>query len=147
MKKLCIECGVEKDIAEFYRHKQMADGHLNKCKPCIKAAVNAHRLANIDRFRAYDRARAKNPARAKDAAAVTKRWRKADSRRLAAHNAVARALKAGKIEAKPCEWLGCVSTETYAHHESYDKPLTLVWYCQPHHKARHKQMVLADIDP
>lgn len=30
MKKKCICCGIEKDIAEYYSHSQMADGHLNK---------------------------------------------------------------------------------------------------------------------
>jgi len=34
--KRCFKCGNEKALTEFYAHRGMKDGHLNKCKDCTK---------------------------------------------------------------------------------------------------------------
>lgn len=143
--KKCIHCGHVKVRLDFYSHPQMAGGFDSKCKECAKKAVAIRRLSKIEDVRAYDRERSKHPARIAASAEHSKRWRAEDRRRARAHSAVARAIRSGEIEKSPC--CVCGSEKSMAHHESYDRPLDVVWYCQPHHSARHKQMAIDGIEP
>jgi hypothetical protein len=137
--KECFKCKTIKPLTEFYKHSEMADGHLNKCKACAKNDVGKHRSENLDRIRQYDRDRGKLDHRIKLATEITRSWRAEDKRRQTAHTAVAKAIRNGVLTRMPCERCGAVKSE--GHHEDYDKPLDVMWLCQPCHKQRHKEIL------
>jgi len=136
--KECFKCKTVKPIEDFYKHPKMLDGHVNKCKECNKNDCTANRNKNIEKVRAYDRKRGKIPERAKAAQEISTAWRKADSRRVIAHNAVTRAVRKGTLVRCPC--VRCGKVKSLAHHEDYDKPLEVMWLCQTCHKQRHKEL-------
>jgi hypothetical protein len=61
--KLCFKCRRLQPITEFYKHSQMGDGHLGKCKDCAKKDAKQTRWAKIDHYRQYDRRRSSMPHR------------------------------------------------------------------------------------
>ena len=138
MDKKCFKCETVKPLTEFYKHPAMGDGHLNKCKVCTKNDANKHRAENLEKIRAYDRERGKIPERIKTNTEINRAWRAEDKRRTAAHNAVARAIRNGSLFRLPC--IRCKAEKSIAHHEDYDKPLEVMWLCQPCHKQRHKEL-------
>lgn len=41
--KVCKQCNESKSLQEFYKHKQMKDGYLNKCRECVKVSPKRRR--------------------------------------------------------------------------------------------------------
>lgn len=50
-RKTCNKCDSEKSIAEFYKNKNMKDGHANECKSCVKARAVEWNKNNKDKKR------------------------------------------------------------------------------------------------
>lgn len=130
--KQCFKCLTEKPLTEFYKHKEMADGHLNKCKSCTKKDVHhrRHHSDSREKILAYDRARGN-----RQGYEYTKQYRALYPKKYRAHNIVNSAIKSKKLFREPCEI--CGNEVTHAHHDDYDKPLNVRWLCSQHHQEWH----------
>ena len=130
--KQCFKCKKEKDLSEFYKHKQMKDGHLNKCKECNKIDAINTRNAKIEHYREYDRKRGNRQDNQ-----YRSEYRDKYPNKYKAHNMVNNAIKSGKLFHEPCEVCHTVDN-VHAHHDDYLKPLNIRWLCAAHHSQWHR---------
>lgn len=120
----CRKCKHRAYMREWYRQKT----------PEERRAWVARR--DKEKTRAYDRKRNPEPKRREQLNAAAQRWAEKQPLEVRrAHKAVATALRAGRLQRKPCEV--CGATEVHAHHDDYRKPLDVRWLCPVHHRAEH----------
>jgi hypothetical protein len=134
--KRCFKCGEVKNLDMFYRHKQMADGHLNKCKECTKNDVKLDRI-NSPNAREYDKKRWRdNQDRRQKVSIRSKLWCKNEPNKRQAQNKVNNAVRDGRLIKTPCVVCGATHM-IHGHHEDYSKPLDVIWLCAVHHQQHH----------
>jgi hypothetical protein len=133
--KTCFKCNKEKENSEFYKHPQMGDGLLGKCKECAKKDIKTNRETS-DRPREYDRERSKTTKRKELALKTQRERRKKYPEKNSAYLKVYRAIKKGVLVREAC----FCGNKAEAHHDDYSKPLDVVWLCKRHHEDRHKQL-------
>lgn len=145
--KECFKCGEILPLDCFYRHKQMADGHLNKCKSCNKK----------DSIKDYNKKVLDLEWKLKERERSREKMRKA--RKIGKYNVTSPELKkvytenynkkfpekaasrifSQRLKPKPC--LICGSEENIeGHHEDYSKPKEITWLCRKHHYAIHVEI-------
>jgi len=109
--QVCIHCGVSKSFENYYKHPEMKNGFLGKCKECCKISTKIN----------YRKNRKKYPEKYK------------------ANCIVNNALRDGKIKKQSCEL--CGNKKTQAHHDDYSKPLDVKWLCQACHSHIHNKNI------
>lgn len=150
--KTCFRCNRTLPITEFYRHPQMGDGHLNKCKDCTKADTRKREqrlysspdtaIKERERHRLKSRkARAEGTAFRETPEHRVERLRKyrlkypdKDRARQKLH----RAIRTGKIQRQPCEV--CGNPKSHGHHDDYSRPYDVKWLCVTHHSEHHVRL-------
>ena len=148
--KVCKKCKEVRLTSDFYTIKGNRDGLSGKCKACAKADVRLNYRTNIKHFKNYERSRAKLPHRVaackvyiqtKDGKAAKARasfkYKTEYPLKYKAKNAVANAIRSGKLVRGSCEVCGA-SNNIEGHHDDYSKPLSVRWLCVTHHTQWHK---------
>lgn len=136
--KECFKCNTVKPLNEFYKDKTQRDGHQYKCKECANEDIKKYKLKNIEKVRESNR---KYQATEKARKATRERvnaWNAQDKRKPSCHTKVRRAIIKGILIKENCA--RCGNDNTHAHHEDYDKPLDVIWLCQPCHRKRHLEI-------
>ena len=87
---------------------------------------------HLERMREY----AKTPDGKAAKLRANRAYRQRSKDRLAAHNAVGKALLRGHMTKWPCQVCGNANSE--AHHPDYQNKLGVVWLCDDHHKEAHR---------
>jgi hypothetical protein len=95
--------------------------------------------ADIEKRRRHHREYQKSPQGKAAHARAISAWRARNRKKLAAHNAISKAILRG-IMVKPdfCAMPDCDCKDVEAHHPDYDAPLDVVWLCHAHHRQTHE---------
>jgi len=137
--KVCFKCKQEKPLSGFYKHPEMGDGHLNKCKECTKKDVSKNYYSNIEYYKKYEKERFNRPSRKKQQRKYQQERRKKHPKKYKAHYLTSNAIRDGRLIPQPCEVCG-TTNNVQAHHDDYNKPLNVRWLCFSHHRQEHGQM-------
>jgi hypothetical protein len=128
--KTCFKCGAEKPLTDFYKHPQMKDGRVNKCKACNKVDVRVNRRKKLEYYREYDSRRGVHGPSVTNRAKKKTRW------------ATMNAVRDGRLN-KPdhCQVCGCAPSRIEAHHHDYKRPDYVTWVCTPCHHKFHSPFI------
>lgn len=158
MGKTCFKCKQTKPVSEFYRHPQMGDGHLGKCKACARkdVSVREHKLRGDAVWVAKERERCRQKQNryrqlglAKPTTQATRlKWAKQNREKIMAHKLATSAFKKGFIlKPKACNRCGATGIRLEKHHEDYSRPLAVEWLCSKCHGKTRRKDDYEDIIP
>ncbi len=137
--KICIECGEEKELSEFYNRKDSGDGKYPKCKSCHIIVTRKWNVNNREKVREYGRKHkyTRSPS-------DTRKYRLANPEKKRAQQAVNVAVKYGRmphISTRTCDTCGKPAQDY--HHPSYLNELDVIPLCRICHSFLHRQQAQA----
>lgn len=120
---------MELPLSEFYKHKQMKDGHLNKCKDC--ARMDTRKLYYINSQNEEWIKKERLRGREKDRKNPHRESKKKTQKAFGSFNITSKLKK-----------LGIETNGKEAHHWNYNKPLSIILLSRKAHHRIHKKLVV-----
>lgn len=130
--KSCTCCGEIKDESLFQIRIASRDGRTASCKSFLSLRDKARESKKRADARAFYQ---KNHGKEK-ADSAKKRYIERNPKKRKVHCITGNAIRDRVLKKLPCEV--CGKTDVNAHHDDYDKPLTVRWLCPEHHAEWHK---------
>jgi hypothetical protein len=130
--KKCIKCGKILPLADFYKHPKMSDGHLNKCKCCVREKAKAYYgiKSADDTWMEKERARSREKAKRLGYKHLTTR------KDFPGNENICRMLKVRGYDTKGKE----------AHHWNYNLPYSVFLLSRKAHHRIHNAVVMSRED-
>lgn len=128
----CIKCDTTKPVSEFYKSMLRVKRNVGECRDCTISRVQAnnkkpHRLAyfTTDEFK-------------RKTIKKFHKYNKMYPNRRRVREEVINAVKRGEL-VRPAKCEQCDSSENIeAHHDDYNKPLSVRWLCSKCHGFWHR---------
>lgn len=132
-------------MSAFYKHPEMADGHVNKCKTCNKKDVAENYAKRRPQYSAYEQMRNARPERKQQHIDSAKRQRARSPEKARARRMVNYYRNRGVLVPTPCIHCGATK-DIHGHHRDYSKPLDVIWCCHKCHKTIEHGLNWTDAD-
>lgn len=112
--KVCKNCKIEKESADFHKDSRSKSGLYAICKECHR---EKYKVSN--RVAQY-------------------KYKENNVFKMMSRRTLTVALETRKIKREPC--VCCGDEKTHGHHTDYSKPLDVVWLCRKHHVEEHNRL-------
>ena len=129
--KKCFKCGRELPLSEFYKHSQMVDGHLNKCKDCTKKDVHKDYLRKSAEEAWMEKERARGREKFKRLGYKFKPYKTRND--FPGNGNICRMLKVRGYDTKGKE----------AHHWNYNLPYSVFLLSRKAHHRIHNAVIMS----
>jgi len=138
--KICFKCDTRKPLTDFYKHKGMADGYLNKCKECNKKDTKENTEKNKDYYVEMKKKYSQTESGKESCRKSKQKWMDDNLIKRSANIIIGNAVRDGKI-IKPlsCSQCNVTGVRIHGHHDDYAYPMAVRWLCSKCHTAWHKE--------
>jgi hypothetical protein len=137
MEKECFKCGTVKPLTDFYKHSQMHDGYVNKCKECNKKDVKGNYLENIKKEGFIEKERKRGRQKYHRLYIGTGKAKPEDNKRWAEK------YPEKYIIYRKCKKMKKPFGDAEKHHWSYNEEHAsdIIWLTKKHHNKAHRFII------